>query len=309
MVRHQDEPIADAVCVPVYYLSKLARDTGVKVCQLGEGADELFCGYPHWLHSLDMQRASDLVPIAWPKKAAANLMGIHPRARYSERLEWLRRAGSGQPIFWGGTEAFTEVEKKELLHPRLRRQLARFSSHEAIGPIRKRFEERCWEKSPLHWMSYLDLNLRLPELLLMRVDKMTMATSLEARVPFLDHVFVKLAMSIPAEMKTRNRVLKYILKKAVRGVVPEKLITRKKQGFGVPVAEWLLGELGSRARSVLRGFCLETDFLEESAVMRCIEERRANQTWYLLNFALWWNQYIAEEPVAGGVGGGVKWSS
>ena len=108
----------------------------------------------------------------------------------------------------------------------------------------------------LNWMSYVDLNLRLPELLLMRVDKMSMGVGLEGRVPFLDHEFVGLALSIPQQAKTNGGTLKHILKKAVRGVIPDELIDRPKQGFGVPVYEWLFDRLGDAraagARRVLR---------------------------------------------------------
>jgi asparagine synthase (glutamine-hydrolysing) len=142
-------------------------------------------------------------------------------------------------------------------------------------------------------MSYLDLNLRLPELLLMRVDKMSMGASLEARVPFLDHVFVELAMSIPERVMIKNGVLKYILKKAVKGIIPDEIIARKKQGFGVPVNEWLLGRLGRRAREEISAFCKKTDFLEPNEAMKLIDRGRANQAWYLLNFALWWKEFIA----------------
>jgi len=89
-----------------------------------------------------------------------------------------------------------------------------------LRPLRERFEAKAWETSHLNWMSYLDLNLRLPELLLMRVDKMSMGVSLEARVPFLDHRVVELAMGIPAELKLQGGELKHVLKRAVRGVIP-----------------------------------------------------------------------------------------
>src|SRR5205814_4710864 len=135
---------------------------------------------------------------------------------------------------------------RHLISPRLRRQLDGLTSWEALRPIRQRFEERAWERSPLNWMTYLDLNLRLPELLLMRVDKMSMGTSLEARVPFLDHKFVELALSIRESAKIKNGVSKYLLKKAVRGVIPDELIDRPKQGFGVPVQEWFFDQLRPR---------------------------------------------------------------
>jgi asparagine synthase (glutamine-hydrolysing) len=290
MIRLQDEPIADPVCVPVYYVSKLARDSGVTVCQVGEGADELFCGYPLWRLKLQLQKYGDLSP-RFIKDTALTGLGAFG-ARSTHPYEWLRRSSAGQPIFWGGAESFTEAGKQKLLSPRLRAELKGLSSWDALSPILKRFNESAWERSTLSWMTYLDLNLRLPELLLMRVDKMSMGASLEARVPFLDHKFVELAMSIPAEVKTRNGNLKYILKKAVRGLIPEDLIDRKKQGFGVPVREWFSDRLGNFARDELRGFCRNTDFLEANEV-DLLTRKDGKRAWYLLNLALWWRHSIS----------------
>jgi asparagine synthase (glutamine-hydrolysing) len=294
MVRLQDEPIADPVCIPVYYVSKLAREHGVIVCQLGEGSDELFWGYPVWKRQLILQYRSGCFPWALPKRLVASLLGLSSQLRNNMHLEWLRRAGMNQPIFWGGAEAFPELEKRALLHPRLRRRFSGFSSYEALQPIRACFEQKAWEKSCLHWMSYLDLNLRLPELLLMRVDKMSMAVSLEARVPFLDHKFVELAMSIPQAVKIKHGILKYLLKKAVRGLLPDDIIDRQKQGFGVPIYEWFFDKLGEQIRKELGEFCDQTDFLDRGKVTSLIEQKRGNQAWYLLNFALWWKEYIAK---------------
>jgi asparagine synthase (glutamine-hydrolysing) len=142
-------------------------------------------------------------------------------------------------------------------------------------------------------MSYLDLNLRLPELLLMRVDKMSMGVSLEARVPFLDHRFVELAMSIPEQAKTNGGTLKHILKKAVRGVIPDELIDRPKQGFGVPIHEWFFDRLGGETRRTLDEFCSQTDFLDRDEVLSIVDQKRSVESWYLLNLALWHKEYIA----------------
>lgn len=292
MVHLQDEPIADPVCVPVYYVSKLARDNGVIVCQVGEGADELFWGYPHWKRALHLQRYDDLpVPRLFKRwgLVGLRLLGKEQKIYY----EWLRRGAEGQPVFWGGAEAFSESEKKRLLSPRLRKEFASLTSWEVLKPIRQRFEDKAWEKSHLNWMTYLDLNLRLPELLLMRVDKMSMGVSLEGRVPFLDHNLAELAMSVPESVKTRNGTLKYILKKAVRGLIPDELIDRKKQGFGVPVHEWFFDRLGEQARQELDDFCDRTDLLDRSGVMHFIDLGRGPQVWYLLNLALWWKKYVA----------------
>jgi len=292
MVHLQDEPIADPVCFPLYYLSKLARDHGVTVCQLGEGSDELFWGYQSWKLQLQLQHWGD-IPL--PRKLKdLGLTGLRLANRSNGRAyEWLRRNFERIPIFWGGTEAFTEENKRRLLSKRLRDKFAGFSSWEVISPVRRRFESKAWEISPLNWMTYLDLNLRLPELLLMRVDKMSMGVGLEARVPFLDHKFVELAMSIPESVKTRHGTLKYILKKAVRGLIPDELIDRQKQGFGVPVEEWLFDHLGEYARSELTTFCKETDILDLKTVKELLDRHDGPRTWCLLNLAMWWRQYIS----------------
>ncbi len=292
MVYLQDEPIADPVCVPVYYVSKLARDRGVTVCQVGEGADELFWGYSHWKTMLRLQQLSDLpVPNFLRRSALVGLQAIG-KGR-SNRYEYIRRSASGQPVFWGGADVFNDMQKQQLLSPRMRRQFDGYTSWEALRPLRQRFEQNAWETSHLNWMSYVDLNVRLPELLLMRVDKMAMGTSLEGRVPFLDHKFVELAMSIPAAVKTRNGVSKHILKKAVRGVIPDELIDRKKQGFGVPIYEWFFDRLGDKIRVELDEFCQQTDLLDRKQVMSLLDQPSGPMSWYLLNLAMWWKQFIA----------------
>jgi asparagine synthase (glutamine-hydrolysing) len=308
IIRHQDEPLADPVCVPVYYVSKLARDAGVIVCQVGEGSDELFCGYPYWKDSLRLQRFSNLLPIPSALTnlglAGLNFVERGRNASYDRQFscEVLRRALLKRPVFCGGAEVFSDSQKRQLLSPRLSKRFAGLSSWEALRPIRQRFEEKAWEPSPLNWMTYLDLNLRLPELLLMRVDKMSMAVSLEARVPFLDHKFVELAMSIPEAVKIRGGVLKYILKKAVRGVIPDELIDRKKQGFAAPVYDWYHTKFGEYVTKEMKDFCKDTDLFQFEGVSPFLKRRG----WALLNVALWWKQYIGSAtPVPHGPSGAV----
>jgi asparagine synthase (glutamine-hydrolysing) len=292
MVQLQDEPIGDPVCVPLFYVAKLARDHGVVVCQLGEGADELFIGYPSWLEALKRQRWND-----WPVPNGVKAIGCAALASAgydrTVHLEWLRRGSLRQPLFWSGAEAFTHLEKRRLMSAGLRARLGNLTSWDAIRPIRERFAARAPEPTHLNWMSYVDLNLRLPELLLMRVDKMTMGVGLEGRVPFLDHRFVALAFSIPSALKTKNGTLKYLLKKAVAGIVPENLVARRKQGFGVPVGELFHGPLQALAERELQRFCADTNLLDAAEVQRVIEHADGSKRWYLLNLALWWRTYIA----------------
>ena len=126
---------------------------------------------------------------------------------------------------------------------------------------------------------------------------MSMATSIEARVPFLDHHFIRQALSVPPHVKTRGGILKYILKKAVRNLIPDVIIDRKKQGFSVPIDDWIIDRLGDESRQILDDFCAKTDFLDFAGVDQIIKNGTANEVWYLLNFAMWWNQYI-DEPSA-----------
>jgi asparagine synthase (glutamine-hydrolysing) len=293
MVRCQDEPIGDPVCVPVYYVSALAKQHGVTVCQVGEGADELFCGYPGWRLLLRLQRWDDLpVPAAWKR---AGLWGLRQMGRSeSASYEWLRRGAHRQPIFWGGTVVMRETMKQHVLSPRMRRQYAGLTSWDALQPIHQRFMAKAPDPSHLNWMSYLDLNFRLPELLLMRVDKMSMAVSLEGRVPFLDHKFVEFALSIPGQMRFRHDTLKYILKQAVRGLIPDELIDRKKQGFGVPIEEWFFDRLGDSGIQTMETLCRNTDYFDFDVIKRLFAAQGCGwQKWTLLNFALWWQAYIA----------------
>ena len=293
MIHLQDEPIADPVCIPVYYVSKLAKDHGVTVCQVGEGADELFWGYPYWKTALRLEQLSQ-IPFTSPLKKLCLAYGKSTGREFSRIYELLRRGKLKQPIFWSGAEAFNEAEKKRLLSPRLREKFAHTTSWDALSPLYKRFKEKAWEQKPLNWMSYTDLNLRLPELLLMRVDKMSMGVSLEGRVPFLDHKFVELAMSIPQKIKTKNGTLKSILKKSVRGVIPDSLIDRKKQGFGVPIYEWFFDRLGQEMKTTLKSFCQETDLLDYSAIETHLNQGDGPRIWYLYNLALWWKTFIKQ---------------
>ncbi len=292
MIQLQDEPIADPVCVPVYYLSELARRNGVIVAQVGEGADELFCGYPMWANAMRVQHLDEL-PVPNALKSLG-LMGMRTLGRDSgTRYEWLRRGAAGQPVFWGGAEAFSQREKERLLSSRMRHQFKDITSWEVIRPIHERFVQKAWEASSLNWMTYLDLSIRLPELLLMRVDKMSMGVGLEARVPFLDHKVVELALSIPTRVKLANGELKHILKRSVRGVIPDAIIDRPKQGFGVPVNDWLTGGLGARIAETLDRFTRETDLLDAGAVREILARPGHQQPWYLFNLAAWWQEYMA----------------
>ena len=301
LVFHQDEPIVDPVCVPVYYVSKLAKDNGTTVCQVGEGADELFCGYPLWGMCLGAQpwvNAYQKIPgslrrIAW---GIANAATRSPQSM--RRLDVFRRASAGESIFWGGAEAYQETTKQRFLSKDFLGRLKGHTSYSAIQSLRDDFENDAPDGADtLHWMSYLDLRLRLPELLLMRVDKMTMATAVEARVPFLDQEFVQLAMGIPQSLKYKNKSLKYLLKKAVEPVLPREVIYRRKQGFAVPVEMWFQKELKSWSNKKITDFSRRTDYFNEGVMRTYLQTAGSKMSWFLLNFVLWHETWIEQKEV------------
>lgn len=292
LVYHQDEPIADPVCVPLYYVSKLAHEHGINVIQVGEGSDELFCGYSHWIDILRLHSGAWQTYSRMPKQVRQLAYAGAGAALSGVRHEYVRRATEGEELFWGGAEAFGEARKNSLIADSVRRAVGDLSSHEVIRQFRHRFDERSPHDDYASWMSYLDLRLRLPELLLMRVDKMTMATSVEAREPYLDQEFVGLAMSIPQRLKVGDSIQpKQLFKQAVRGLIPDEIIDRPKQGFRVPVTQWMAETLGSYGRQKLQDFCTRTDYIRWPVVEKLIDQRD-ELAWYLLNFALWHEMWI-----------------
>ncbi len=302
LVHHQDEPIVDPVCVPVYFVSKLAKESGTTVCQVGEGSDELFCGYPYWGQTLGSQpwvKAYQYFPrpvrtMIWKSCNAL----LSPSFKGMTRLDLLRRASVGETSFWGGAEAFQETYKKRLLNAEFLKRLGGYSSYEPIRQLQMEFFDDAPEGADyLHWMTYLDLRLRLPELLLMRVDKMTMATAVESRVPFLDQKFVNLAMGIPQSLKYKNKTLKYLLKKAVGPILPPEIINRPKQGFGVPVADWFQNLLLDWSHKKILDFAKRTDYFNPAALQDFLHQTQGRMSWFLLNTVLWHEMWIEGKEI------------
>ena len=212
-------------------------------------------------------------------------------------MEYLKRNEKQQPIFWSGAEAFTDAQKKHIFSKKYLDKFKDINSWEVIAPYYQKFKEKFGERQRLNWMSYVDLNLRLPDLLLMRVDKMTMGVSLEGRVPFLDHKFVELIFNMPVSKKFRYFKLKYLLKKSVTGIIPKFVIKRKKQGFGVPVYDWCSSLLGNEMLLKVKEFNDEVEVFDDSALDELFKEKRYSQMWYLYNLAVWWEVFIKSKNI------------
>ncbi len=304
LIFHQDEPIADPVCVPLYYVSKLARDTGTIVVQVGEGADEIFSGYENYVRHLKIYenfwRHAERVPLAI-RRAVSSIArpALEATGRKRTAIELIRRLGSDEPLFWGSVVVYDETYKARLLSPQMRERFNGLSSLDAVTADLERIERMRPESDFLARMTYLELKLRLPELLLMRVDKITMATSVEARVPFLDHHLVEYAMNLHSSLKVAGHSGKHILKRALEDILPHDLLYSRKRGFGAPVREWFRNGLGDWFDShLMESTMRQREFFDYSFIARMLEQHRSGRQdwgfhlWCLLNLSLWYERWI-----------------
>jgi asparagine synthase (glutamine-hydrolysing) len=298
MAAQLDEPLADPVAAAIYFVSDVARNEGVSVAQVGEGSDELFCGYRSWRAVIALERyARRALGLGLGLRAPMEMLARVAQEDDDRPSRWIRRMAEGRPAFWGGAEGFSDDEKRLMLRGEMLEAAQRSGSWEVVEPFWKRFSESRWASSPMQWLTYLDLSFRVPELLLMRVDKMAMAVSLEARVPFLDHRFVEVVFGIPEKIKIRHLEPKYILRRAVSGLLPPEILKRKKQGFAVPISEWLAEErFRGFARSVLERFSKESGFLRPEVASEAPLWGDKRKLWILLLLGLWWEAYFSDTP-------------
>jgi asparagine synthase (glutamine-hydrolysing) len=297
IVHHQDEPLADPVCFPLYHVSKLARDNGTIVVQVGEGSDEQFAGYESYHRAVRLMRLGRALRPLTLFLGSALYAGIAPllkAKRVDYRQNVIRNMLTGQPVFWGNAIGFYEEEKRKAIDIRV--FPPGIPNSYTLAAERYDYARQQGYGDDLQRVVYWELKNRLAELLLMRVDKMTMAASIEARVPFLDHHLVEFSMNIPSAMKLRKGVPKYILKKALRGILPDEIIDRKKIGFAGSGKNMLTPEILHHARSLL--LSARHGYYNPSYIRGMLDEyeqRGINYTpqiWTLYNFELWHRRWI-----------------
>lgn len=302
LVHHQDEPISDPVCVPLYYVAKLARDSGVIVTLVGEGSDELFFGYA-WHNRVRLMYERWWRPLArLPRPLKVGAAGVLSPLVDPPRRDFLRRFGAGGEPFLGGAVTFYDTEIPGLLTPEALQDI-----DPPLAAVEALYAETKGRLDPEDFTrrsTYLELMYRLPELLLMRVDKMTMATSVEGRVPFLDHAVIELAFRLSADLKVRRGTGKWILKQALRDILPAEIIDRPKLGFHVPVTSWFGRSLADYARQVLLDKSSPAgELFRREAVERLLRRQAEGgvnfgmRIWALVNFALWHRHWIERQAI------------
>jgi asparagine synthase (glutamine-hydrolysing) len=320
LVFSQDEPIADWVCIPLYFVSKLLRDSGTTVVLVGEGADEQFCGYQSYMAYLQMYRSywQPFARLPRPvRRAVAGVADLVSRLhdRHDRYLDIVARAGRDREAFWSGAMVFPEARKagfvdRSRLEPPLARpelvasglmpeSFAHPDSFEVVRSFFSRLDEQAPGSDFLTRMIYSEFKLRLPELLLMRVDKIGMSVSIEPRVPFLDHKLVEFTMGLPGALKVGDGVSKSLLKRAVRGLVPDEIIDRPKMGFGAPMVQWLRGDFGRAVQAELESTRFFDRFpARREVVLDMLRRHRAGQAdfalyvWTFYNAVAWYDSWI-----------------
>jgi asparagine synthase (glutamine-hydrolysing) len=296
LLWHMDEPICDAAFLTTYLVSEFARRE-VTVILSGVGGDELFGGYNRYLgeHYLRQYRT---LP-SWLRRGIIQPIARRlPADRHSTLMNYSRLA---RTFLLSGEQSFDERYRSyvQVFAPELRRAVAPGLVEAGREPTLERAIAAAQGSDDLRRALGVDFATQLPDDLLMLTDKMTMATSLECRVPLLDTPLVELAMSMPSHLKVNGRELKYAMKRALAGVLPDDILNRKKRGFGAPIGAWLKRELSGMLGSVLSKESVERrGVFSWPAIENIITEHAANRADYtdhllaLLNFEIWSRIYL-----------------
>ena len=283
-----DEPLADATSIPIYFISQLARENGTIVVLTGDGGDEIFCGYRNWMRYINLYSYYHLFS-KLPKIVKSAVTNIYKSFDDSSpNYEILSRAAKGQEFFWGGAGGFKESTKLSFLSLDYIHRMAKSDSYNRVLFYRQLFEsipQNGRRLSYVDWLSFMGLKDIVPNYYLYRADRLGMAHSIEVRVPFLDHKFVDLALSIPGKWKIKDGEPKYILKKSLERILPPETLYRKKQGFCVPLHEWAGNTIVDYVGRNLKGFCRDTGIFNEEGLRRQIEQIKVGNTDY--TFTLW----------------------
>jgi asparagine synthase (glutamine-hydrolysing) len=286
------DPVADPAAIPLFFISRVAREQGIKVLLSGEGSDEIFAGYPAYQRYL-LPGAPWARLRRWPRTLARTWR----RERRLRRLVGDRlRPGRARRAFYPGHAALDDPALLDaVLVPGVR---------DAAGLLEETHEiARRAGMDRLQTMLYIDLKTRIPEDLLCRTDRMTMANGVEARVPFLDHELVEHGLWLPSHFKIRGGVSKYVIKRLAERVFPADFVHRRKMGFPTPVRRWLSAGLRDVFRGGLLGIQEEPAVFDRQVLARLVAAHAAGADdvglllWRIWFFKLWFVRWVAREPI------------
>lgn len=293
-VWHMDEPIADPSAIAIYRLSQVAREH-ITVALSGEGADELFGGYRIY------REPSSLKPLSWiPTNLKRNIKQFIDGIPFNfHGKNYIKRGLTPlEERFLGNAKIFNQQEKRLVLSSMVNLQ----ANWEPTTALTSKIYETSRDLDDISRMQLIDLNFWLPGDILMKADKMSMAHSLEVRVPFLDKEVFEIARKIPSSYRVTNKTTKYVLRKAMEDIVPNHVLNRPKLGFPVPLKKWLMGSIGDIMieQIIISGI---EEWIQIDHVVGLLKEHRngrvdnSRKIWTIYIFALWHSVFIHENSV------------
>ncbi|MHA1439373.1 MAG: asparagine synthase (glutamine-hydrolyzing) [Promethearchaeota archaeon] len=286
LIWHLDDLIIDPAIIPIFFMAKYSKDK-ITVALTGDGADEVFAGYT-WYYKTHRKFASQYIP----DSVFQRLMKFNqyiPSHKLRILISYLNTIKKEYGSFYNSIFIIPDSEKSEILT---------FKTENVQSKLKSKFIHNLDKISQfINW----DLNYQLPNQYNMKIDKMSMATSLEARIPYLDKKIVNWSTSIPSHLKLHGNIEKYILRLALKDVLPPEILKRKKQGFGTPIGFWLRTGLKEISSEILERLTKRTKFFKPKYI-KLIKKNRIHEVymyrvWCLIMFELWYETFIENDGI------------
>jgi asparagine synthase (glutamine-hydrolysing) len=304
LIWHEDEPLAHIASVPLYFVSELARQH-VKVVLTGEGSDEMLAGYARYrktVYNLNLgSRYEQFVPGVFRRQVKNGLESLSPGSKLRQKLTrtFLAIPSDIENLYFDNFAVFTNERQHSLLTGVAQERIGNIDPYKHL----RGYLEETDAESLLNQLLYVDTKTYLQELL-MKQDQMSMAASIESRVPFLDHKLVEFTARLPERLKLHGWTTKYVLRRSMKGLLPDTILNRPKMGFPVPVGRWFREQY----RSLIDEYVLSQRTLDRGIFNREVVEQivadhqkgvrnNADRLWSLLTFEMWLRQFIDGERI------------
>ena len=299
IVWHFDEPFADSSAIPTYYVSKLSREK-VTVALSGDAGDENFAGYSKYPVDVLEHQVRNWIPEIFRKTILAGIANIYPQWDW---LPWYLRGkffltnviNTPERAAFRTVTSLTDDQQASLFSQDFQRTVRGYDPFSIV----QRWYQKADTTDPLSRLQYVDMKNYMPDDILVKVDRMSMANSLEVRSPIIDHVFMEFVATLPSRLKLKGHQRKYIFKKAFEPYLPQDILYRKKQGFSVPLDRWFRNDLRDLVQdTLLSSHALQRGFFAPEYVTTMWKQHLSGHRnfgtnlWALLMFELWFRRFM-----------------